>query len=630
MIRFPHKQFERKDNYAAGGRAPWVNVGLATNEYTVTGGQNYFLKRTYDDYGRLSQADGLNYAYAPDGQLESISNAALELEFHYTPDRLDAGYSITLTDGSVITRETLRDFYQRGLVIAVTNRFNNGVINKYNYTYDALGRPTDRNADTFGYNQRSEVASAAIGTNSSTYAYDEIGNQRNNIIDSVKTDYTANNLNQYLRVLAPSRDTTLSYDLDGNLLTNDLFSYTYDSANRLTSVSSNGTPLVENRYDTLSRRIQKITSNATHTYFYDGWNLAHETISTASGVTTNQYVWGKDLSGTLQGAGGVGGLLAVSIDGAWYFPFYDNNGNITAYTDETGTIVAEYTYDAFGRTLAATGSLADIFPHRFSTKYYDSEAGLYSYGYRFYSPELMRWMNRDPIEEEGGVNQYAFIRNSAIFKVDILGRIEAPLDSFFIGKQAKHNINRHVQVYLYYIPKGSSFTTIKIDRFQNHLEVEAGGALKIVTVPKFGTPPGIRAPLDIPGKGFFGSGYGSIDGMFVPREEWDTPVDFWGDAEEVNRTSTAFGSYPIYVFENANFNFGRFIKVRRKGEHRWSEAFSPSRTEMFRVWHTFSNSVGVDDVNASVTGLECGDVVSIQIGSQGERPLAWRQTIKIK
>ena len=58
---------------------------------------------------------------------------------------------------------------------------------------------------------------------------------------------------------------------------------------------------------------------------------------------------------------------------AWYFPFYDNNGNITANADETGAIVAEYTYDAFGRTISSIGLLADNLPPQFSTKYYDTE-----------------------------------------------------------------------------------------------------------------------------------------------------------------------------------------------------------------------------------------------------------------
>ena len=61
-----------------------------------------------------------------------------------------------------------------------------------------------------------------------------------------------------------------------------------------------------------------------------------------------------------------------------------------------------YTYDAFGRTISQSGPLADVFRHRFSSKYFDMETGLYYYGRRFYSPVLRRWLNRDPIGEEGG------------------------------------------------------------------------------------------------------------------------------------------------------------------------------------------------------------------------------------
>jgi RHS repeat-associated protein len=134
------------------------------------------------------------------------------------------------------------------------------------------------------------------------------------------------------------------------------------------------------------------------------------------------YVWGRDLSGTLDGAGGVGGLLATEVGGVWYFPLYDNNGNVTDYVSETGDVVASYEYDAFGRTLSATGSMASAFPFRFSTKYFDAESGLYYYGYRYYSLELGRWITRDPIEEDGGDNLYAMCQNNTILFVDADGR----------------------------------------------------------------------------------------------------------------------------------------------------------------------------------------------------------------
>ena len=139
-------------------------------------------------------------------------------------------------------------------------------------------------------------------------------------------------------------------------------------------------------------------------------------------------------SGSLSGAGGVGGLLAVAVTdcvatnsafcilhSALYFPTYDANGNITAYVSETGEVVAQYAYDGFGRTLSATGPLASTFRHRFSTKYLDDETGFYYYGHRYYAPELMRWTTRDPIEEEGGLNLYSFCGNDGVNYFDSLG-----------------------------------------------------------------------------------------------------------------------------------------------------------------------------------------------------------------
>jgi RHS repeat-associated protein len=240
------------------------------------------------------------------------------------------------------------------------------------------------------------------------------------------TTYEANNLNQYTQISVPSVPSVdnLIYDLDGNLLTNGVWSYAYDAENRLIAAYSNNVCVVSNAYDHMSRRVLKVSHGGTETrrFVYDGWNLVLETISTTSGTTTNHYVWGKDLSGTMQGAGGVGGLLAVWMGETWYFPLYDANGNITAYVNEQGVIVAEYVYDAYGGTIAKSGSMADAFAHRFSTKYYDAETDLYYYGYRFYDPVLHRWLNRDPSGERmDDLCLYAFVVNNPLNWVDLFG-----------------------------------------------------------------------------------------------------------------------------------------------------------------------------------------------------------------
>ncbi|MBO4710110.1 MAG: RHS repeat-associated core domain-containing protein [Kiritimatiellae bacterium] len=186
-----------------------------------------------------------------------------------------------------------------------------------------------------------------------------------------------------------------------------------------------------NRYDYLDRRVQKITPAATHTFFYDGWMLIKEVVANTNGTTdVIEYHWGKDLSGTIGGAGGVGGLLYLAISNSstpnssthqLYIPFYDAYGNVMGYWDAQGNVVAEYTYDAFGKLISSSGPMADIFAIRYSTKYFDVETGLYYYIMRYYSPELMRWITRDPIEEEGGVNLYAMCGNSPISSCDKLG-----------------------------------------------------------------------------------------------------------------------------------------------------------------------------------------------------------------
>jgi hypothetical protein len=194
------------------------------------------------------------------------------------------------------------------------------------YGHDALDRVTRRNTDTFGYNMRSEVTSATLSATAWSYSYDNAGNQTTSTVASAlfaSTEYTANNLNQYTSILeSPAQVRTPGYDLDGNMVSNGVFGYAWDCENRLISVSSNGVPIASYEYDYLHRRISKTIHNpqsAVHSYIYDGWNLVHETIEVAGGAVSEiQYFWGNDLSGTLQGAGGVGGLLAVSIDGQYY------------------------------------------------------------------------------------------------------------------------------------------------------------------------------------------------------------------------------------------------------------------------------------------------------------------------
>ena len=109
----------------------------------------------------------------------------------------------------------------------------------------------------------------------------------------------------------------LGYSPDGGLVSFGEFDYVYDSASRLTEVWSNGTRVVENKYDALGRRVIKRTPDATHTFVYDRWLLVVERIERSNGMLEQiDYWWGKDLSGTLYDAGGIGGLLYIRKNGS--------------------------------------------------------------------------------------------------------------------------------------------------------------------------------------------------------------------------------------------------------------------------------------------------------------------------
>jgi RHS repeat-associated protein len=152
------------------------------------------------------------------------------------------------------------------------------------------------------------------------------------------------------------------------------------------------------------------------------------------------YTRGVDLSGTLQGAGGIGGLLARTDMGQWIagtpwataYYFADAQGNVDALVYTNGLMAAEYEYDPYGNIVSMSGPIAGANKYRFSSKEWNDNASLYYYGFRFYDPNLQRWPNRDPIGEWGGLNLFGFVANNPLKFFDVLG------DCYYIGGNSGH------------------------------------------------------------------------------------------------------------------------------------------------------------------------------------------------
>jgi len=332
-------------------------------------------------------------------------------------------------------------------LLATHLRNSSGVLtNKHEYQYDLVGERTNQTridgiTVAYGYDKIGQLRTnyaSDITQDMWAYGYDAAWNliKRTNGNNGVfVTTFTYNNLNELTSPNSPG------YDQNGNLVSWNGDTYVYDDENRLIEIrdDSGCSHKTDFTYDGFGRlRIRDEYTGyvdpvygycdwtwASETrYIYDGWRVIEERDSGNNPQVA--YTRGLDLSGSLEGAGGIGGLLARSD--LTTFPetdtYYhcDGVGNITMMLDTNQAMVASYRYnDPYGNNVFESGTLAAANVYRFSSKECITSWGLYYYGYRFYDPSTQRWINRDPIGEFTDANLYRFVANTPASRLDLLG-----------------------------------------------------------------------------------------------------------------------------------------------------------------------------------------------------------------
>jgi RHS repeat-associated protein len=385
----------------------------------------------YDGLNRLTQiayADSstITYTYDAATRLTQIVDS-LSGTITYTYDDLDRMTSETTPQGSVsytydaagrrtsmtvAGQPTVNYLYDNGNRLTQITQGTSTVT----FGYDAAGRRTSLTSPNglvteYAYSSASQLTSltykqGATTLGDLTFEYDANG-RRTRIGGSFARSISPQALSLASYSAANQQVSfggeTLAYDLNGNLLSDGVNSYTWDARNRL--VAMTGPNLNASfQYDAVGRRISKTINGVTTSFVFDGVNVVQE--QSAQLGNANMLNGGIDEV-----------LMRTDSAGTWSH-LRDGLGSTLAVTDASGVIQSEYAYGAFGQSAVSGDS-------KNSAQYTGREndgTGLYYYRARYYSPALQRFISEDPIRFAGGdVNLYAYVRNDPMNYTDPSG-----------------------------------------------------------------------------------------------------------------------------------------------------------------------------------------------------------------
>ena len=280
------------------------------------------------------------------------------------------------------------------------------------YVYDALGQLTR-------VNDPNDPAGGTSGT-TWVYTYDQGGN----ILNKKRYAYTTGTLGSVQQTITYTygdtnwRDkmtayngTSISYAANGNPTGDGTWTYTWEHGRQLKTMSKTGTSITY-AYNADGLRVKKTVNGTTTNYYLHGKNIVRIGIGTTAWMHIYYDAQNRP--------------SVVNYIGTLYRYIYNLQGDVLGLLDPNGTEVVKYVYDAWGRVLSTTGSLASTLgthqPFRYRGYVYDVETGLYYLRSRYYNPVWERFINSDQLVS---VNLFAYCKNNPIVCIDPFGTKES-------------------------------------------------------------------------------------------------------------------------------------------------------------------------------------------------------------
>lgn len=404
--------------YDPFGRRSSKTDGTGSHSYSY--GNLDELLSTTTTYTGLA-AKTISYAYYPNGSRQTMTTPSGAFSYSYDaagrPSSMTNPFSETTNwvyqDNNLLQTQTLANgavathsYNQAGQLTRLLNQVGGNTISDFSgIAYDGVGNRTSITAN---------IPGAAVLNGVTTYQSDskdqitqEISTRNGGFTDNFGYDPAGNptSFKGVTKSYNPNNQQTGSgfvYDGNGNPTTYSDTTLTFDPENRMTSYGSSLTA----GYNGDGLRAWK-ESSSTRTYFlYDGIVPVFELNSSGVVVSTHTF--------------GASGLISRRSGNASVFYSFDSEGNVSQRSDGSGSLLSNHVFSAHGSTLS--GTLTEPFGYKAQFGYYtDMESGLQLLTHRYYDPSSGRFLTRDPISYNGGMNLYGYVKNMPTRFIDPLG-----------------------------------------------------------------------------------------------------------------------------------------------------------------------------------------------------------------